>query len=60
MSGFKKFLLEGNLVSLATAVIIATAFGAVVNTKPSAYSPPHPSHLLKRLCSPPVSSASNS
>lgn len=30
MSGFKKFLLQGDLVALATAVIIATAFGAVV------------------------------
>jgi large conductance mechanosensitive channel len=32
MSGFKKFLLQGDLVALATAVIIATAFGAVVAT----------------------------
>ena len=30
MSGFKNFLLRGNLVELAIAVIIGTAFGAVV------------------------------
>jgi large conductance mechanosensitive channel len=30
MSGFKNFLLRGNLVDLAVAVIIGTAFGAVV------------------------------
>ena len=30
MAGFKKFLLRGNLVDLAVAVIIATAFGALV------------------------------
>jgi large conductance mechanosensitive channel len=32
MSGFKNFLLRGNLVDLAVAVIIGTAFGAVVMT----------------------------
>ena len=32
MSGFKNFLLRGNLVDLAVAVIIGTAFGAVVTT----------------------------
>ena len=32
MSGFKNFVLRGNLVDLAVAVIIATAFGAVVTT----------------------------
>ncbi len=32
MSGFKKFILRGNLVDLAVAVIMATAFGAVVTT----------------------------
>ena len=32
MSGFRKFLLQGDLVALATAVIIATSFGAVVTT----------------------------
>ncbi len=31
MSGFKNFLLRGNLVDLAVAVIIGTAFGAVVS-----------------------------
>lgn len=30
MSGFRNFLLRGNLVDLAVAVIIGTAFGAVV------------------------------
>ncbi|CAB4731546.1 large-conductance mechanosensitive channel protein MscL [Nocardioides ginkgobilobae] len=32
MSGFKNFLLRGNLVDLAVAVIIGTAFGLVVTT----------------------------
>lgn len=31
MSGFKNFLLRGNLVDLAVAVIIGTAFAAVVS-----------------------------
>ena len=30
MSGFKKFLLRGNLIDLAIAVVIGAAFGAVV------------------------------
>ncbi len=30
MSGFKNFILRGNLVDLAVAVIIATAFGSVI------------------------------
>jgi large conductance mechanosensitive channel len=30
MAGFKKFLLRGNLVDLAVAVVIGTAFGALV------------------------------
>jgi large conductance mechanosensitive channel len=30
MSGFKKFLLRGNLVDLAVAVVIGAAFGALV------------------------------
>jgi large conductance mechanosensitive channel len=30
LSGFKNFVLRGNLVDLAVAVIIGTAFGAVV------------------------------
>jgi large conductance mechanosensitive channel len=30
LSGFKNFILRGNLVELAVAVIMATAFGAVV------------------------------
>src|SRR5690349_1176231 len=32
MSGFKAFILRGNLVDLAVAVIIGTAFGSVVST----------------------------
>lgn len=32
MSGFRKFLLQGNLIEIATAFIIATAFGQVVTT----------------------------
>src|SRR5689334_22247243 len=30
MSGFRKFLLRGNLVDLAVAVVIGAAFGALV------------------------------
>ena len=32
LSGFKNFLLRGNLIDLAVAVIVGTAFGAVVTT----------------------------
>ena len=32
MDGFKKFILRGNLVDLAVAVIIGTSFGVVVAT----------------------------
>ncbi len=32
MKGFKDFLMRGNLIDLAVAVIIGTAFGAVVTT----------------------------
>lgn len=32
MSGFRNFILRGNLVDLAVAVIIGTAFGSVVKT----------------------------
>ncbi len=32
MTGFKNFILRGNLVDLAVAVIIGTAFGLVVTT----------------------------
>ncbi len=32
MNGFKNFILRGNLVDLAVAVIIGTAFGLVVTT----------------------------
>ncbi len=32
MTGFKNFILRGNLVDLAVAVIIAVSFGAVVTT----------------------------
>jgi large conductance mechanosensitive channel len=30
MQGFRKFILRGNVVDLAVAVVVATAFGAVV------------------------------
>src|SRR5712692_8416776 len=30
MSGFKKFLLRGNVIDLAVAVVIGAAFGAVI------------------------------
>ena len=32
MQGFKKFLLRGNLIELAVAVVIGAAFGAVVTS----------------------------
>lgn len=32
MNGFKNFIMKGNLVELATAFIMATAFAAVVNS----------------------------
>ena len=32
MSGFKKFLLRGNVVDLAVAVVVGSAFTAVVNS----------------------------
>lgn len=32
MSGFRKFLFQGNLIDIAVAFIIASAFGAVVTT----------------------------
>jgi len=32
VTGFKNFLLRGNLIDLAVAVIIGSAFGAVVST----------------------------
>lgn len=32
MQGFKKFLLRGNLIELAVAVVIGVAFGAVVTS----------------------------
>lgn len=32
MGGFRKFLLRGNLVELAVAVVIGAAFGAVINS----------------------------
>lgn len=31
LKGFKDFMMQGNVVDLATAVVIGTAFGAVVN-----------------------------
>ncbi|GAA3165024.1 large conductance mechanosensitive channel protein MscL [Planomonospora alba] len=32
LSGFKKFLMRGNVLDLAVAVVIGAAFGAVVNS----------------------------
>ncbi|MFV0428150.1 MAG: large conductance mechanosensitive channel protein MscL [Arachnia sp.] len=32
MKGFKEFLMQGNLIELAVAVIIATSFGSVVES----------------------------
>lgn len=32
MSGFKKFLMQGNVIDLAIAVVIGAAFSAVVNS----------------------------
>lgn len=40
MSGFKKFLLRGNVVDLAVAVVIGTAFGAVVTAFVAAFVNP--------------------
>ncbi|MEU5882820.1 large conductance mechanosensitive channel protein MscL [Spirillospora sp. NPDC047279] len=40
MEGFKKFLLRGNLVELAVAVVIGAAFGALVTTLVSSFITP--------------------
>ena len=40
MDGFKKFLLRGNVVDLAVAVVIGAAFGAVVRDFVSAFITP--------------------
>lgn len=40
MDGFKKFLLRGNVVDLAIAVVIGTAFGAVVTSFVTAFLDP--------------------
>ena len=40
MSGFKKFLLRGNVVDLAVAVVIGAAFGAVVTAFVGAFITP--------------------
>ena len=40
MEGFKRFLLRGNVVDLAVAVVIGAAFGAVVSTFVSAFITP--------------------
>lgn len=40
MDGFKKFLLRGNVVDLAVAVVIGAAFGAVVTAFVSAFITP--------------------
>ena len=40
MDGFKKFLLRGNVVDLAVAVVIGAAFGAIVSSFVSAFITP--------------------
>lgn len=40
MDGFKKFLLRGNVVDLAVAVVIGAAFGAIVTQFVSAFITP--------------------
>ena len=40
MAGFKKFLLRGNVVDLAVAVVVGAAFGAVVTAFVSAFVTP--------------------
>jgi large conductance mechanosensitive channel len=40
MDGFKKFLLRGNVVDLAVAVVIGTAFGAIVTAFVAAFVTP--------------------
>lgn len=40
MNGFKKFLLRGNVVDLAVAVVIGAAFGAVVTAFVGAFITP--------------------
>ncbi|WP_433333401.1 large conductance mechanosensitive channel protein MscL [Spirillospora sp. CA-294931] len=40
MSGFKQFLLRGNLVQLAVAVVIGAAFGALVTSFVTAFITP--------------------
>jgi large conductance mechanosensitive channel len=40
VEGFKRFLLRGNVVDLAVAVVIGAAFGAVVSTFVSAFITP--------------------
>ncbi len=40
MDGFKKFLLRGNVVDLAVAVVIGAAFGAVVTQLVAAFVTP--------------------
>ena len=40
MDGFRKFLLRGNVVDLAVAVVIGAAFGAVVTTFVAAFITP--------------------
>ncbi|WNV76364.1 large conductance mechanosensitive channel protein MscL [Geodermatophilus sp. DSM 44513] len=40
LRGFKDFLLRGNVVELAVAVVIGTAFTAVVNTFAAAFLTP--------------------
>jgi large conductance mechanosensitive channel len=44
MGGFKKFLMQGNVIDLAVAVVIGAAFNAIVNS--------FVTHLLTPLISP--------
>ena len=41
MSGFKKFVMQGNLVELAVAFVIAAAFGLVVKAFVDSHHGPH-------------------
>ena len=40
MDGFRRFLLRGNVVDLAVAVVVGAAFGAVVTTLSSSFITP--------------------
>ena len=59
MTGFKNFLLRGNLVDLAVAVIIGVAFGAVV-TAFTAWLTAQPARSRRRRSRAPSSATSAS